>query len=186
MKKGFTLIEMMVSVAIFAVVMTIALGALLAMSESDRKAQTIKSITNNLSFALDSMSRSIRTGDVYHCGDTIPLTTARDCSAVPDTYFTSYNADGKRVVYCLGSAEPPLPSCTSSGTAILVSVAGAPLSPITSPEVKISALSFYVTGADSAIQPKVTILISGFVTVSGTQTSPFNLQTSVTQRLYDQ
>jgi len=67
LQKGFTLVEMLVSVAIFAVVMTVALGSLLAMSESDRKAQTLKSVINNLNFSLDSMSRAIRTGTTYSC-----------------------------------------------------------------------------------------------------------------------
>ena len=60
-------------------------------------------------------------------------------------------------------------------------------SPITSAEVYIDTLNFYVTGTASAvIQPKVTILISGVVNMNAEQNSVFNLQTSVTQRLYDQ
>lgn len=49
-------------------------------------------------------------------------------------------------------------------------------------------MGFYTKGAPSGdgLQPKVNILISGSVPVSGTQRSAFNLQTSVTQRLYDQ
>src|SRR5437868_2432209 len=68
MQKGFTLIEVLVSVMIFSIVMTVALRALLSMSESDRRAEAMKSVINNLNFALDSMVRDIRTGYNYHCG----------------------------------------------------------------------------------------------------------------------
>src|SRR3569832_199477 len=82
-QRGFTLIEMLVSTAIFAIVMVIALGALLAMSESDRKAQSLKAVINNLNFSLDSMSRSVRTGTGLNCGSQ----NGGDCATVPGTYF---------------------------------------------------------------------------------------------------
>ncbi len=189
--KGFSLIELMVSVAIFSVVMTISLGALLAMSESDRKAQTLKSVINNLNFALDSMSRSIRTGLAYHCNSTGTLTSPQDCSTTPYTYLTYKTAIGgggsplvaSQVTYCRGTGS----LCDPVGTALLRKVDSGTFSAVTSSEVKITNLSFFVTGSSQSdnVQPKVTILLSGEVNVSGTQKSPFNLQTTVTQRLYD-
>lgn len=182
--RGFTLVEMMVSVAIFAVVMTIALGSLLAMSESDRKVQTLKSVVNNLNFALDAMSRSIRTGTSYHC-DIAQGTpsTARDCSTAASS-FAYLNADGQTVGYCLSSGA--LRRSVTSGS-LSSSCSSSEYSPITSSEVQISNLSFYVQGAEqTGVQPKVTILISGTVRVSQGESSDFNLQTSVTQRFYDQ
>ena len=67
--RGFTLIELLVSVALFSVVMLISVGSLVAMAEAARKAESIKSVLNNLNFAFDSMSRTIRTGYLYHCTD---------------------------------------------------------------------------------------------------------------------
>lgn len=191
--RGFTLVEMMVSVAIFTVVMTIALGALLSMSESDRKAQTLKAVINNLNFSLDSMSRSIRTGTNYHCGSSGTLTDGRDCTASPDTFFAYQSASGATVVYRLETSDAALCGQPAGKVGCIVrSTNGGSANsyaPLTSAEVYINTLNFYVIGAaevPSSKQPKVIILISGVVTVSGTQTSPFNLQTSVTQRLYDQ
>jgi len=52
--------------------------------------------------------------------------------------------------------------------------------------VIITNLQFYVAGAETAaVQPHVVILLSGQVPVGGSQVSSFDLQTSVTQRLYD-
>ena len=181
---------MMVSVAIFAIVMTIALGALLAMSESDRKAQTLKSVINNLNFSLDSMTRSIRTGLSYHCDAAqSPLGSPRDCADTPASSLAYQPAPGGTIVYRLETVDSALCGQPSNrlGCIVRSSDGGVTYSAITSSEVYINALKFYVTGAESAnVQPKVTILISGIVTVNSTQNSAFNLQTSVTQRLYDQ
>jgi prepilin-type N-terminal cleavage/methylation domain-containing protein len=188
--RGFTLIEMMVAVAIFAIAMTIALGSLLAMSESNRKAETFKSVINNLNFALESVSRTVRTGTVYHCDVTsTPVNIARDCAAVgaSSVAFQSADASQGTLAYCRGNGS----TCSDTGTAILRSVNGGAYASITSPEVIITGLLFYVTGAaesPSTIQPKVTILITGQVLSAPNSTfkqTTFNLQTSVTQRLYD-
>lgn len=188
--KGFTLVEMMVSVAIFTIVMVIALGSLLAMSESDRKAQTLKSVINNLNFSLDSMSRSIRTGSVYHCdASQLPVSATRDCISTPASSFAYQAATGNTIVYKLETSNATLCGQPASAVGcILRSIDGGNnYSAITSSEVYVNALKFYVIGAQGAgVQPKVTILMSGQVTVTATQNSLFNLQTSVTQRLYDQ
>ena len=189
--RGFTLIEMMVSVAVFTIVMTVALGALLSMSESDRKAQTIKSVINNINFSVDSMSRSIRTGYIYHCDSSVsPVTSPRDCTGTPSTSFAYRPADSlNTIVYRLETSNAALCGQPASKVGCIVRSVdgGLNYSPITSAEVYIDTLNFYVTGTASAvIQPKVTILISGVVNMNAEQNSVFNLQTSVTQRLYDQ
>src|SRR3954471_17274640 len=65
--QGFTLVEMIVSVAIFMFVMVIAIGSLVSIIGADRKAQSIQSVADNLQFALDDMSRSVRTGIGFSC-----------------------------------------------------------------------------------------------------------------------
>jgi prepilin-type N-terminal cleavage/methylation domain-containing protein len=66
-QAGFTLIEMIVSLALFSVVVTVAVGALLMLVGANDELQGEQSIMTNLSFALDSMSREIRTGTEYYC-----------------------------------------------------------------------------------------------------------------------
>ncbi len=193
MNKGFTLIELMVSVAIFSVVMVISLGALLAISNSDKKAETLKSVMNNLNFALDSMSRSIRTGSVYNCGAVSPLTQAHDCATTPANSLTFLSVDGKQTTYFLDTNAS---NCGQSGTiGCIRRTVDSTTAQITSPEIIVSNLAFYVKGAPlgDGVQPKVTITISGYVVVSGSGTcgttakcTQFNIQTSVTQRIYDQ
>ena len=65
--RGFTLVEMIVSVALFGIVMLVAVGALLSVVAANRQSQAIKTVINNLNFALESMSRNILTGSNYRC-----------------------------------------------------------------------------------------------------------------------
>src|SRR4051812_11444285 len=91
--RGFTLIEMLVSITLFSVVMVMALGALLSLSVADRRAEALKSSIDNLTFALDSMSRAIRTGNTYHCGSSGTLSVAQDCTT-GNNYITLITANG--------------------------------------------------------------------------------------------
>lgn len=192
-QKGFTLVEMLVSVAIFSVVMLIALGALLAISEADRRAETQKSVINNLNFSLDSMSRAIRTGTNYSCGPSLPVSgtpTPTDCTTPPGgSTFAFRDAQGRTLVYKFETSNGTLCGQVGSIGCIVRSVdGGSTFAALTAPEVVISQMSFYTVGAPvaDATQPKVTMLLSGRVIVTPKVTSDFNLQVSVTQRLYDQ
>lgn len=66
-QRGFTLIELIVSLGLFAVVVTTAVGALLILVSTNNQLQDEQAIMSNLSFALDSMVREIRTGTNYYC-----------------------------------------------------------------------------------------------------------------------
>lgn len=191
-RRGFTLIELMVSVAIFAVIMVMSLGALLSISAADRKAETVESVMNNLNFAVESMTRTIRTGYDYHCGSV----TGGDCAS-GGTLFKFTAQDGSAVVYAFDNSSACGQTGTVQGCILRSTDGGATYLPITAPEVVISnvagtgsGLEFYLRGSalgstGDNIQPNVVITITGYVRISETQTSPFSLQTSVTQRLYD-
>jgi prepilin-type N-terminal cleavage/methylation domain-containing protein len=192
--KGFTLIEILVSVAIFSVVMVVALGALLAMSVADRKAEAIKTATDNLNFALDSMSRAIRTGYSYHCGSS----GAYDCTNGSNIfYFTS--ASGVQTAYQFDSSCGGVAGVRCIDRQTYNGISWSAWEPITATDITLTDFSgcgtsgpclFYVRGSQPGsldnMQPLVTITVSGSIPVSSTQTSTFYLQTSVAQRIYDQ
>ncbi|MEZ4195382.1 MAG: type II secretion system protein [Candidatus Paceibacterota bacterium] len=66
-ENGFTLIEMIVSLGIFSIIITTAVGALLVLLSSNQRLQTDQGIMSTLSFAVDSMTRELRTGYNYFC-----------------------------------------------------------------------------------------------------------------------
>ena len=63
--SGFTLIEMMVAVSIFAIVALIATSTLMLIMDASRRADATRSLVDNLNFALDSMSDKIRGGNNF-------------------------------------------------------------------------------------------------------------------------
>jgi len=182
MQRGFTLIEMLVSIALFAVIMTMALGALLSLSVADRRAEAVKSGMDNLTFALDSMSRAIRTGSVYHCGTGGTITAQQDCS-FGDVYFTFVNATGQQVYYQVDLTNS---NCGTGYTSCIErSSNGVTWTPITSPDLVINSGEFTVVGASATVQPTVFLTVTGSVIISGTQQANFYMQTDATQRIYD-
>jgi len=65
--KGFTLVEMIVSLGIFAVVAVVALGALVRIITANQKAQTLEAAVTNMNYSLESMSRELRVSTEYQC-----------------------------------------------------------------------------------------------------------------------
>ncbi len=67
-EKGFTLVEMLVSIAVFMTVMTIAVGSFISILNANKKSQAMKTVVDNVTFAIDSISRGIKIGTEYKCG----------------------------------------------------------------------------------------------------------------------
>lgn len=163
--------------------MVIALGSLLSLSEANRKAELLSTATNNFHSAVDSMSRAIRTGSRYHCGGGT-LTTTNDCAVSGSGQVSFLSSSAQQVVYQLGTS-----GCANGLGCILRSTdGGSNYTSITSPDLVVTALNFYVLGSTSGdtVQPKVLMLVSGYITLKGLQRTTFSVQTSITQRLYDQ
>ncbi|MBU1557669.1 type II secretion system GspH family protein [Patescibacteria group bacterium] len=169
-KKGFALIEVIISVALFSVVMTVGIGSLLNMISANKKSQSLKVVVNNINLAMEGMSKEIRVGYDYNCG----FLTGGDCSVGSDSiYFTSKN--GESIVYRL------------DGGVIQKSVAGGSFNSITAQDTVIYNLTFYVLGSSSSdfIQPRVIIIVRGYKGDRVKDKLEFDLQTTVTQRRLD-
>jgi prepilin-type N-terminal cleavage/methylation domain-containing protein len=190
--RGFSLIEMMVAVTLFAIVMMVGIGALLTLVEGNKRAQSINSVINNLNAALEGMSRSIRVGTTYHCRTSeIPPT--------PDTFALAQNCinqSGKLIAFESATGNP-----SDNTDQVVYRINGTQLErsldsgqrwvALTAPEVQIDSFELFVVGARSptdpggdTIQPRVVIKISGSAEVPGGTTS-FSVQAGVTQRLLD-
>jgi len=179
---GFTLVEMITAVAIFSMVMVIAMGALLAVLNANKQNQAIQTAVNNLSLALEMMSREIRVGNVYHCGDIGEYESTRDCSD-GDDFFTFMSYEGDQVVFkhVLDDGEGRVQRSDDGGGDFLY---------LTTKVVVIEKLAFYAVGTDISdnVQPRVLVSISGYVdlgSIGDRGKSYFNLQTTVSQRIID-
>ncbi len=181
LQKGFTLIEIMVSLSVFIIIMTISLGSILSILGANEKSHTKKTAMDNLNFALESMARTVRFGTGFYCGTTAVVAPdpapTNDCLVGGSSSFSVRASDNTLVVYSL------------SGGKIMKSVNNGVASAITSPEMTISRLTFYVAnssafGVDYA-QPRVLMVLSGTVGSKTSTQSTFNLQTMMSQRKLD-
>jgi len=174
-QNGFTLVEMMVAVAIFSMVMVVSSGAIFGIVKANQKAETLLSVLDNVNFALESMSRNIRFGYDYHCGDLGDLALPRDCEypagAEAFAYFDPI--EGATILYRL------------SGGALERMNAGGDYIPITAPGAVVTRLNFFVEGAETQnlTQPRVKILLEGYAGERPDTRSSFSVQTTVSQRL---
>ncbi len=188
-KKGFTLVEMIVSIGLFTVVLFIATGAFLTVVNADRKSRATRIAMDNLNLTIEDMQRRIRTGSSYYCG--APGSTDGEYSGVkdctnPTSKFSFTEQDTCfRTTYSLSDniitrkTGPTSSSCTNQATQSIE---------VTAPEIIINTLKFMVKGSGTIdqIQPYVIILIEGIVGPIGNPTSAtFKVQTTVTQRNYD-
>jgi prepilin-type N-terminal cleavage/methylation domain-containing protein len=183
--RGFTLIELLVSVAIFALVATMAIAAVLSLINSGEKAQTENSVMSNLNVALEDMSRTIRTGSHYSCPPSLSPTGAPDgggcnVSSGGTQFFQFEPAGGSdtapREVYGFDSVHNRIEEWIPG--------ASAPIA-LTADEVHITDVRFYVfNGGSSTAQPRVLMTVLGYVQTKTSIRSYFNLQTTMTQRIY--
>lgn len=186
--RGFSLIEMLVSVALFATVMLISMGALLTLVDAARKARSLESVMNNLNISLDGMVRSIRQGTEYHCGSAAVPTNLADAACPggnPANFaivsFAPYNATpvtlAQRWAYKF-----------ETGRIYKSSNGGAMYEAITAPEVIITDMKFYIAGTSrgDVMQPKVVIVIKGRVgEATARSSSTFYIQATAVQRVLD-
>lgn len=184
---GFTLIEIMVAVSIFATVAVIAIGAVLSANDINKKAQAIKTVMDNLNFALDSMTLKLKQGGGYYCAaaddfDDSPSYPAdvdsRDCSG-GDTAIAFRLATGESdlplFIYRFQDGKLQVSTGNEGSTM-------SPFIPVVADEIEIESGRFYVAGNNSTdSQPRVVISMQGQATV-GRQSSDFAIQTTVSDR----
>jgi len=184
-EAGFTIIEMIVAVAIFSVIMVVAVGALLSVISANRKAQSLQSIVNNLNLSLEEMVRTIRVGTTYHCGSSGDKTATQDCPDLGESYLAFEHSGGDPL-----SIQDQYVYRLTTDNQIERSISGindSEFSPVTAPEAVIEQLTFYVTGTENNdnLQPRVIIIVSGYAQIDEKTRTDFNLQTAVSQRLPD-
>lgn len=177
-RRGFTLIELMVSVALFSVVLVLSVSTLLVLIDANRKAQALKSVVNNLSFGVDSVTRTIRTGHTFYCDD--------DVDDMPeDTQACATGATGITLTADTGALVGYRLEGTAIERRIVDGEDDTDWIALTAPEVEVSELRFYVTGAaeDDGLQPTVTLVVRGEAGTDLETDTTFNIQTTVTQRV---
>jgi prepilin-type N-terminal cleavage/methylation domain-containing protein len=192
--KGFTLVEIVVSIALFGFVVVALTGAMLVVVDGNRKSKSLINAVDGLNFALESMAREIRVGDFYNCVTPIRSGFTGDCPN-GDTTMGFISSDGAFIVYRLntntnriqrcGSAFLPCPNLPPWGTRD-DSMTSTNYVDMTGSDLTITDLTFYVLGSSNLDnqQPRAAIAVKGVAGV-GETSSEFFVQTTITQRFPD-
>ncbi len=168
-QKGFTLIELIVSLGIFSIVITLVAGTYFSLISASGNVRTSTSAINNVSFALSAMSYDIRSGTCE----------SGQCGSGDSFLFT--NSLSLPVTYSLctvSSIKPQICKSINGGTPYA----------LTHAPVYIKKLSFssktYTAGASSKASQTLTIIrVGGTYTLPhNTQQRGFHLETVVTPR----
>lgn len=211
-QHGFTLIEMIVSLGLFSIVVSVAVGALLMLVSTNQRLQGEQSVMTNLAFALDSMTREIRVGSYYYCDsqstengstnifnsdndlDTVlQATSYRDCSQgnsgntrLHGVAFleggNSITAGDERILYFFDNTDKT----------IYRRVGAEAKQSVVSSAINIERVDFFVTGTKSVSvgggsvtdQPSVTIYVEA-TEANDPGGKVYSMQTTVTQRTLD-
>lgn len=172
--KGFTMVELLVAIASFVIIISIAVGGFSGALRSQRQSIALLNANYNSSLVLEQMAREIRTGTNF-CDQNPPCSSPLGGGEIrtDKLYFT--NAYGQNVVYRLNNFG------------IEKSIDGGTFKKITADDVVVDYLKFILNGQTfgDGKQTRITILIgikSKEPSVSG---SVVNLQTTVSPRVLD-
>lgn len=192
-QAGFTLIELMVSLSLFVIVVLAVIGSLYSVNRASQKAASMRTVLDNLNFAMDAMSRSIKTGHHLWCqppeNGVYSITDNHNCPM-----GSGQAHDSLQLVNTLGQKEIVQFRLDTDRKEIQKRTRVSETQPwgdwiaMTTPQISVETLSFYVDGANIAqgnndfLQPSVIIVVKGSVTANDGEIIPFSLQTVASQR----
>src|SRR3989344_1481411 len=176
--RGFTLLEIIISVGILSVVVVAAIGITLSIKVAQEKMANIQDVQDNIRYALEFMAKEMRQGSTYEPQPAgCALGTNSPCVGM------KFMRGSGVVWYCLVNNT----IYRYMGVYDLCNMSDALA--LTSDNIEVTNLNFYVLGnlpgpADG--QPRVTVAITANSRDPRIQLrSPFHLQTTVTQRRRD-
>lgn len=183
--EGFTLVELLVSMGVFSIIVTIALGNFITTLNTQKQVVALLNANSNASFTLEQMMREMRTGYGFGCPGvttTIPG-WGMGCNGL--TALSFINAADETVVYNRGIASGPggvrgfiqRGACTPAPCI-------PQMRPLTSDDVNIPYLNFNVRGIvnTDGYPSRVTIMMGVSPTMRGVSSSTQYFQTTISPR----
>lgn len=164
MKKGFTLIEVLVSISLFAIIMVIVSALFVQSLDLQRRAFNIQQAEENASYILEAMIKEIRVAQMD------PSVADNDCSGAPAASLTIIHPDHGVITFAL------------SGTDVIRTVAGVSTT-LNSNTVQFKSLGFCILGTASGDgkQPRITI-ITDVMSAKTRQQAEIRTQTTISLR----
>lgn len=187
-KKGFTLVEMIITIGLFTIIIAIAVGAFTSALRTQRQVSSLIAAQSNISLALEQMAREVRTGYLFcnnsatnnihdPAGSCDPCTISVASSTWTCPALDFYDAEGNQVLYSLQNG------------ALMETINGGTPQSVTGDTVSVKYLQFLLFGQLEGDQwtPRITITmgITPSSTDPGVESTTFNLETTVSARNID-
>ncbi|MEK7487785.1 MAG: prepilin-type N-terminal cleavage/methylation domain-containing protein [Patescibacteria group bacterium] len=170
-EQGYSLIELMVAIGVFAVVVT-ALSGMFAISlRGQGKSATAQNVGDNGRYAMEVMAKEIRMG-------TIKTTEGFMVNSPSDIQFRSNmpNRNSAIVRFYLDTATNQIMFDDDVSDAL-------PPEPITSANIAVNALTFNVSGVSLSSQPRITIVMrAASVGTAADIETRMDIQTTISPR----
>ncbi len=166
---GFTLMEVMVSVTIFTIIITIGIGSLLTVNKTLQKTRAQRQTIDSFSYVVDTMTRRLRTGTNYTSNSLESITFNEQ-----DNEDELGNGTGSVVTFRRTEVVE------GKGVIEMIVNDGVPIT-LTPPEINVTdfTVSLYNSG-----QPMVQLSLRGEIT-DREQDTIIALQTIVSQRPFE-
>ncbi|HNY36103.1 MAG TPA: type II secretion system protein [Candidatus Pacearchaeota archaeon] len=181
--KGFTLIEMLVSILIFGFISVLLVNIFTSVLDTQTRILQNQGLLNQSSYALEYMSKAIRMAEKDSDGSCIGAENAGENYATGTDSISFLTYDTKTLTYkCLkflldnGAIEEIRSTDENPGTTAV---------PITSSSVSVDDLTFNVSGDGSAEdmnQPRITIMIKMKALPLAMYSPVLIVQTTISQR----
>lgn len=170
-EAGYSLIELMVAIGVFAIVVTVMSGSFAISLRGQGKSATMQNVGDNVRYAMEVMAKEMRMG-------TIKTAEGFVLNPPSDIQFRSNmpNRNGAIVQFYLDTATHQIMFDDDVSDAL-------PPEPITSANIAVSALTFDVSGVSSDSQPRITIVMqAASVGTAADIETHLDLQTTISPR----
>lgn len=181
-EKGISLVELVLAVAIFSIVVTIASGMFINSIKAQKAIIAKQNVSSDLRYSADFMLKELRMSQI---NSTDPTLTFKNASGVqlidsnsPSSTLDFINSNGDEIIYSLSGGKIMRENFTAATSVQSVS----------SDMVEITSLRFVLNnwdlsrGAASSVSPLITVWIKAR-SRTGTGES-IEFQTSISPRIY--
>lgn len=183
-KNGYTLVELLVAMALFLIVLSIISGLFIKSMNNQRAAVNLLEVNDSVSFSIEQMAREIRTG-YYFCTNDYPISFPPypgypDCGLLEDDELQFVNAFNQVVWYRLNN-EAIERGIEDPSTLIRTYMS------ITTANVKVKRFNVELIGnnLNDGYPPRIIISLAIAATEKNLENFVTNIQTTISARLLD-
>lgn len=170
--RAFTLVELLVATAVFAVIMVGLVGAYLTLLVGSAKVRSQQELLDSLHAALQHLERLAAQAEVVACGNNLPA------SYLPAQHEPCPTG-GNTLVLVLNKTEGKTVAFRFANNSLERTVAGG-YAPLISPRVQVTSGQFIIGGGSQKIAPRVTMTVEGLIAAGSPRrsASPFAIQST--------